>query len=190
MPCCSCKSADGRRSCVRCACANAGRPCCDCYPPRSSRCANCNDDGVSGIQPVPQSRFVERLSAPEGTTTTPDLTQRSYGSVVSAFASSPTLAGSNRLLRELPDSQLSSRQWRLFIKNGDWLTGIWGGGHKGAVKKYCTNSHSHGCCRVGAIFFHRPLGTLAHPRPGRAEADQCKSSEFLHKLRISVSRAF
>ena len=27
-------------------------------------------------------------------------------------------------------------------------------------------------------------GTLAHPRPGRAEAYQCKSSEFLHELRI------
>ena len=28
-------------------------------------------------------------------------------------------------------------------------------------------------------------GTLAHPRPSRAEADQCKSSQFLHELRIS-----
>ena len=124
MPCWSCKSVDGRRSCVRCACTNAGRPCCDCCPSRSSRCANCNDDGVSGIQPVSQSRFVERLSAPEGTTTTPDLTQRSYASAVSAFVSSPTSPGSSRLLRELPDSQLSSGQWRLFIKNGDWLTGL------------------------------------------------------------------
>ena len=28
-------------------------------------------------------------------------------------------------------------------------------------------------------------GTLAHTHPGRPEADQCKSSEFLHELRIS-----
>ena len=28
-------------------------------------------------------------------------------------------------------------------------------------------------------------GTLADPRPGRAAADQCKSSEFLQELRIS-----
>ena len=28
-------------------------------------------------------------------------------------------------------------------------------------------------------------GTLAHPRLGRAGAEQCKSSEFLHELLIS-----
>ena len=28
-------------------------------------------------------------------------------------------------------------------------------------------------------------GTLAGPRPGRADADQCKSSDFLQELRIS-----
>ena len=28
-------------------------------------------------------------------------------------------------------------------------------------------------------------GTIAGPRPGRADADQCKSSDFLQKLRIS-----
>ena len=28
-------------------------------------------------------------------------------------------------------------------------------------------------------------GTLTHPRPGRAEINQCKLSEFLHELRIS-----
>ena len=32
---------------------------------------------------------------------------------------------------------------------------------------------------------HLRWGTLAHPRSGRAEADQCKSSEFLQELRIS-----
>ena len=33
-------------------------------------------------------------------------------------------------------------------------------------------------------------GTLADPRPGRAEADQYKSSEFLHELRMSVFPRF
>ena len=115
MPCCSCKSVDGRRSCVRCACANAGRPCSDCYPSRSSRCANFDDDGDSGPRPVSQSAFVERLSAPEETTSAPDATRRSYASAVllSAIASSPTPAGSSRLLRESPDSHLSSGQLSL-----------------------------------------------------------------------------
>ena len=31
-------------------------------------------------------------------------------------------------------------------------------------------------------------GTLAGPRPGRADADQCKSSDFLQELRVSGSR--
>ena len=32
---------------------------------------------------------------------------------------------------------------------------------------------------------HLRWGTLAHLRPGRVEANQCISSEFLHELRIS-----
>ena len=115
MPCCSCKSVDGRCSCVRCACANAGRPCSDCYLSRSSRYANFDDDGDSGPRPVSQSAFMERLSAPEETMSAHDPTRRNYANAVllSAIATFPTPAGLSRLLRESPDSHLSSGQLAL-----------------------------------------------------------------------------
>ena len=34
------------------------------------------------------------------------------------------------------------------------------------------------------------VGDTCRPRPGRADADQCKSSDFLQELRISGFRAF